>query len=79
MDVWTVPLIIVVLIICMIGFISVKKWNKMDAAVVVVDGQENLIPDPIEEHPFTLNPIIWVVLVAVFFIGIVIFYYATSS
>jgi len=51
----------------------------MDAAVVVVDGQENLIPDPIEEHPFTLNPIIWVVLVAVFFIGIVIFYYAASS
>ena len=33
----------------------------------------------IEEHPFTLNPIIWIVLVAVFFIGIVIFYYAASS
>lgn len=77
MDVWAVPLITVVLIICLIGFISVKKWNK--AAVVVVDGQNDQIPGPIEEHPFTLNPIIWIVLVAVFFIGIVIFYYAASS
>ena len=76
MDVWTVPLITVVLIICIIGFISVKKWNK---AKVVVDGQDNQISGPIEEHPFTLNPIIWIVLVAVLFIGIVIFYYAASS
>ncbi len=76
MDVWMVPLITVVFIICIIGFISVKKWNK---AGVVVEGRDNQISDPIEEHPFTLNPIIWIVLVAVFFIGIVIFYYATSS
>ncbi|MBO0601431.1 hypothetical protein I2483_07135 [Sporosarcina sp. E16_3] len=77
MDVWTVPLITVVLIICIIGFISVKKWNK--APVVAVDGQNDQISGPIEEHPFTLNPIIWIVLVAVLFIGIVIFYYAASS
>ncbi len=76
MDVWTVPLITVVLIICIIGFISVKKWNK---AASVADGQDNQISGPIEEHPFTLNPMFWIVLVAVFFIGIVIFYYATSS
>ena len=76
MDVWTVPFISVVLIICIIGLISAKKWNK---AEVVVDGQDNQISGPIEEHPFTLNPIIWIVLVAVFFIGIVIFYYAASS
>lgn len=76
MDVWTVPFIIVVLVICIISFIAVKKWNK---ATVVVDGQDDQISGPIEEHPFTLNPIIWIVLVAVFFIGIVIFYYAASS
>jgi len=76
LDVWTVPFIIVVLVICIISFIAVKKWNKV---TVVVDGQDDQISDPIEEHPFTLNPIIWIVLVAVFFIGIVIFYYAASS
>lgn len=76
MDVWTVPFIIVVLVICIISFIAVKKWNKV---TVVVDGQDDQISGPIEEHPFTLNPIIWIVLVAVFFIGIIIFYYAASS
>ena len=76
MNVWTVPFIAVVLIICIMGFISVKKWNKV---TVVINGQDDQFSGPIEEHPFTLNPIIWIALVAVFFIGIVIFYYAASS
>lgn len=76
MDIWTVPLIIVVLIICLIGFASVRKWNKADA---VVEGQDSEIPDAIADHPFTLNPIIWVILVAGLFMLTVIFYYATSS
>lgn len=76
MGIWAVPLIIVVLIICMIGFVSVKKWNKAEA---VIGAQGSQITAESEDHPFTLNPIIWVALVAVFFIGIVIFYYATSS
>jgi hypothetical protein len=75
-DIWTVPLIIVVLVICLIGFVSVRKWNK---ANVVVEGQDSQIPAEIEDHPFTLNPIIWVILVAGLFILTVIFYYATSS
>jgi hypothetical protein len=76
LDIWTVPLIIVVLIICMIGFISVRKWNK---ANTVFETQDSQTAATVEEHPFTLNPIFWVILVSVFFIGIVIFYYAASS
>ncbi|MBE1553635.1 hypothetical protein [Sporosarcina limicola] len=76
MDIWTIPLIIVVIIICMIGFASVRKWNKVEH---VVNGQDDAIPEAIEEHPFTLNPILWVILIATLFTGIVIFYYATSS
>jgi quinol-cytochrome oxidoreductase complex cytochrome b subunit len=76
MDIWTVPMIIVVLIICMIGLASVRKMHQVDA---VVKGQDSAIPKAIEEHPYTLNPIIWIILIAAFFIGIVIFYYATSS
>jgi hypothetical protein len=44
----------------------------------VVHGKDSQVPEAIEEHPYTLNPIFWVILVATFFIGIVIFYYATS-
>lgn len=75
MDIWTVPLIFVVLLILMIGFLSIRKWKKVDA---VLQAKDNPIPEAIEEHPFTLNPIFWVILVATFFTGIVIFYYATS-
>jgi len=76
LNAWTVPFITVVLIICIIGYISVKKWNK---ATVVINGTDDQISGPIEEHPFTLNPIIWIALVAAIFIGIVIFSYAASS
>ncbi len=76
MEIWTIPFSIVVIIICMIGFLSVRKWNKADR---VVHGQDSAIPEAIEDHPFTVNPILWVILVATLFTGIVIFYYATSS
>lgn len=75
MDIWTVPLIFVILLILLIGLLSIRKWRNMDP---VVHGKDSSIPDAIEEHPYTLNPIFWVILVATFFIGIVIFYYATS-
>ena len=76
MNIWIVPMIIVVAIICTIGLASARKWQRADA---MADGQDSEIPKAIEEHPFTLNPIIWVILVAGAFMFIVIFYYATSS
>ncbi len=76
MDIWTVPLIFVVLIICAIGFVSVRKLSKLDP---VIRGKDSAIPEAIEEHPFALNPIIWVILVGVIFMSIVITYYAASS
>lgn len=76
MDIWIVPMIIVVAIICAIGLASARKWHRADASV---NGQDSAIPKVIEEHPFTLNPIIWVIAVAGIFMFIVIFYYATSS
>lgn len=76
MDIWIVPMIIVVAIICAIGLASARKMHRTDAAV---NGQDSAIPKAIEEHPFTLNPIIWVIAVAGIFMFIVIFYYAASS
>ena len=76
MDIWIVPMIIVVAIICAIGLASARKGHGADASV---NGQDSAIPKVIEEHPFTLNPIIWIIAVAAIFMFIVIFYYATSS
>lgn len=76
MDIWIVPMIIVVAIICTIALVSARKMHRANASV---NGQDSAIPKAIEEHPFTLNPIIWVIAVAAIFIFIVIFYYATSS
>lgn len=76
MDIWIVPMIIVGVIICTIALASARKFHRAD---VLVNGQDSPIPKVIEEHPFTLNPIIWVIGVAAIFMFIVIFYYATSS
>lgn len=76
MDIWTIPVAIVVLIVTVITIRSVRRWQSVDP---VVDGRDSQIPEAIEEHPFALNPIIWVILVVTFFIGIVIFYYAFNS
>lgn len=76
MDIWIVPMVIVVVIICAIALASTRKSHRANA---LGNGQDSAIPKAIEEHPFTLNPIIWVIAVAGIFMFIVIFYYATSS
>lgn len=74
MDIWTGPLIVVVLIICLISIAAVRKMSKKEP---VVDGR-SVVNEAIADHPFTLNPILWIILVASGFMGIVIIYYATS-
>ena len=74
MDIWTIPLIFVTLLICLISFISVRKLSK---AKKTADGQTD-INGGIEDNIITFNPYIWVILIAVSFMGIIIFYYATS-
>ena len=74
MDIWTGPLIIVIVIICSISIAAVRKSSR---EVPVVEGRAET-KEVIEEHPFTLNPILWIILVAAAFMGIVIVYYATS-
>lgn len=74
MDIWAGPLIVVTIIICLIAALSVRKSSKLGS---LTKGRDE-VSEVIEEHPFTLNPIIWVILVASGFMGIVIFYYAAS-
>lgn len=68
------PLIFVTLIILLIGYLAMRKSSKAESAV---KGRAET-NEVIEEHPFGLNPILWIIFIATFFMGIVIFYYATS-
>lgn len=74
MAIWITPFVIVFILIIGITVYGIRKTSK---ANVLVDGRDE-ISEVIEEHPFTLNPIIWVILVATVFIGFVIAYYAFS-
>lgn len=70
MSIWVIPFLIVAAIVGGITAVSVRKTSRS-----VVEGRDE-IPGTIAEHPFTLNPIIWVILVTTVFIFIVIAYYA---
>lgn len=75
MDIWWIPTLLISAIIILIGLLSVRKTWQFDMELE----REDIIPEKIAEHPFTLNPIIWIILIALAFMGIVIVYYATSS
>lgn len=72
LSVWITPFVIVAILIVGITVYGIRKTSE---ANVLVDGRDE-ISKTIEEHPFTLNPIIWIIFVATVFIGIVIAYYA---
>lgn len=76
MDIWTIPVVIIIAIIAVISWKSVRNWN---APVVRLNEEDQRIPEAIEDHPFTVNPIIWVIGIAALFILSVIFYYWASS
>jgi hypothetical protein len=75
MDIWTIPFIIVVIIIITICILAFKKTSR---AVGILNEKNAEIPEAVEDHPFTLNPILWIILVAALFVGIIILYYAFS-
>lgn len=72
MAMWITPIIVVAIIVILITVYGIRKTAKTN---VLIDGRDE-ISENIEDHPFTLNPIIWIILVATVFIGIVIAYYA---
>ncbi|GEN83997.1 hypothetical protein SLU01_23090 [Sporosarcina luteola] len=75
-DVWTFPLAIVILVIAFIGWKAIKNWNQMNVAL---EERDSGVSEVVEDHPFTANPILWVIGVAALFILFVIFFYWASS
>lgn len=76
-DIWMVPIAIVIAIIILIGLLSVLKKPAYNPEGVL-NRQDRSTAEPIEDHPFTLNPILWVILVSSLFVGIIIMYYWAS-
>lgn len=74
-DIWIMPLIFVVLLISFICIVAERKSRRSGKLLESRDE----IGEAIAEHPFTLNPLVWVALVSVSFIFIIIIYYAASS
>lgn len=74
LTVWVMPFLIVSFLLVWITVSSIRKTSKLAS---LTDGRDE-ISENVEEHPFTLNPIIWIILIASIFMGIVIVYYAAS-
>lgn len=72
MMVWLIPFIIVA---ASVGWITISSIRKSSKLASLTTGRDD-IANTVEEHPFTLNPIIWIILITTIFIGIVIVYYA---
>ena len=72
LTVWIVPFIFVVFVTLTITLYAVRRSSNLAS---LSSGRDE-VGDAFEEHPFTLNPIIWIILIASVFIGIVIVYYA---
>ena len=73
MSIWVWPLIIVIIgMIAISYYATVSIARHQDKAQVIDKG----VSQKVQNHPFTLNPIIWAYLLAALFAGIMIFYYA---
>lgn len=75
MTVWITPLFIVTFLLVWITISSIRKTSKL---MSLTKGRDE-ISETVEEHPFTVNPIIWIILIATVFMGIVIAYYASGG
>ncbi|EGQ27120.1 hypothetical protein ABZ756_06835 [Mammaliicoccus sciuri] len=73
-DIWLWPMIFVSAIMLWICLAAVRKSSRS-----LQLNEKDQIPETVAEHPYTINPILWIILIATFFALFVIFYYWASS
>ncbi|MEK4228555.1 short-chain dehydrogenase [Solibacillus sp. FSL H8-0538] len=77
MGIWLYPAIFVVLIICIVAYyLTVSVAHNVEDSGREMDTP---IPESLKNHPFILNPIILMYIIAGLFSGIMIFYYWSTS
>lgn len=69
-----IGLIFVTLLMSWISLASMYKARKMSHQVA---GRTE-IGEAIEEHPYALNPVVWIIIISYLFMGFTIVYYAAS-
>ena len=73
MGMWLIPALIAITIISVISFVSTLKIAKMTSERK--SENDTPISETVEEYATMLNPIVWVYLIFLLFLGGMIFYY----
>ncbi|MFJ7647916.1 short-chain dehydrogenase [Lysinibacillus sp. NPDC097279] len=73
MGMWLIPALIAITIIAVISFVSTMRIAKMTSERE--SEKDKPISGTVEEFATMLNPIVWVYIVFLLFLGIMIFYY----
>jgi hypothetical protein len=78
MDIWTLPLIIAIVMIALIGLYGTWKVMKLENRRQQVN--DTPIAQTVKDHPTSINPIILVYVVAgILMFSIIMYYVMTSS
>lgn len=73
MGMWLIPALIAITIIAVISFVSTMRIAKMTTERE--SEKDTPVSETVEEFATMLNPIVWVYIVFLLFLGIMIFYY----
>ncbi|WP_409368152.1 short-chain dehydrogenase [Lysinibacillus sp. 38-6] len=73
MGMWLIPALIAITIIAVISFVSTMRIAKMTSQRE--SEKDTPVSETVEEFATMLNPIVWVYIVFLLFLGIMIFYY----
>jgi len=76
-NMWVWPLLGVMFLIGVIGYYATRQITLLENRRQQVN--DTPIPQAIKEHPYSLNPIVWVYVASLVFITVVIGYYWASS
>ncbi|AVK82932.1 short-chain dehydrogenase [Lysinibacillus sp. B2A1] len=77
MGMWLIPALIAITIISVISFVSTLKIAKMTSERK--SENDTPISETVEEYATMLNPIVWVYIIFLLFLGIMIFYYWSQA
>ena len=73
MGMWLIPALIAITIIAVISFVATMRIAKMTSQRE--SEKDTPVSETVEEFATMLNPIVWVYIVFLLFLGIMIFYY----
>ncbi|QPQ32254.1 short-chain dehydrogenase [Lysinibacillus sp. JNUCC 51] len=77
MGMWLIPALIAITIISVISFVSTLKIAKMTSQRK--SENDTPISETVEEYATMLNPVVWVYIIFLLFLGIMIFYYWSKA